>query len=57
MPTVAIKSIVALSKCPIDAFAVEKPPVAIVVIPCAIDSKPFIPARKYEPAQRPVRKR
>ena len=43
MNSVAIHSIPGLPKCPIEASAVEKPPVAIVVIEWVIASKPDIP--------------
>ena len=44
MKTVAMMSIQALSKCPIEPSEVENPPVAMVVMAWAKDSNPFIPA-------------
>ena len=51
MNTVAIHSIGALSKWPTEASEVEKPPVAIVVMAWATDSKLVMPASRYEAAQ------
>ena len=45
------------SKKPMDISFVEKPPVAIIVIPCATLSKPFIPVTNNEKLQIIVRKK
>ena len=44
-------------KKPIDSSWVENPPVAIVVMACAIPSKRFIPTTQYEIAQIVVKKK
>ena len=54
---IQIISIEVLSKKPILLSCVEKPPIAIVEKLCPIASNKFIPAKKYERAQRKVRPR